>query len=366
MNNFDKILKFLRDGLDKRCFDALLIPVRVPAGDSYAWVLIKDISLIKDASPLPPIMGVQGAKALSSVTKNGGRKKIAAVMRPCEIRAAVELSKLEQVNLTNVVLISVDCPGVLPIKEWFENPGKGEEIFKKVLNEWQSEYVRPVCQICYRFSMKDTFSDIHIGIIGEKVLFIPNTSKGEKILSKLDIEAPMEKDVSGWKDKVEEIIKEKRNKRKQAQDELKTKVVGLNKLLDVFNECINCHNCMRVCPICYCRQCYFSSEKTKYPPEDYFARAKEKGALRFPPDSLLFHIGRMSHMSFSCVSCGACEDACPVSIPVAQVFSLVAEKTQGLFDYVPGSINEPIPLATYKEEELKEMEYSPKKEEVNV
>ena len=40
----------------------------------------------------------------------------------------------------------------------------------------------------------------------------------------------------------------------------------------------------------------------------------------FLPEPLLFQLGRMSHMSLSCVSCGMCEDACPVDIPVGRIF----------------------------------------------
>jgi len=59
------------------------------------------------------------------------------------------------------------------------------------------------------------------------------------------------------------------------------------------------------------------------------------------------------------VSCGACEDACPMSIPVAQIFSMIADETQGLFDYVSGrDLEEPLPLITYKEEELHDVEDS--------
>ena len=62
-------------------------------------------------------------------------------------------------------------------------------------------------------------------------------------------------------------------------------------------------------------------------------------------------------MSLSCVSCGACEDACPVSIPVAQVFCMIGDETQGLFEYVSGrDITETLPLKTYEEEELSEVE----------
>jgi formate dehydrogenase subunit beta len=67
----------------------------------------------------------------------------------------------------------------------------------------------------------------------------------------------------------------------------------------------------------------------------------------------------MLHMSLSCVSCGACEDACPTAIPVAQVFSLVGNQNQEEFNYVPGrSRDEPLPLRVYKEEEFEEVEQS--------
>jgi len=61
-------------------------------------------------------------------------------------------------------------------------------------------------------------------------------------------------------------------------------------------------------------------------------------------------------MSLSCVSCGMCEDACPASIPVAQIFSYVSDKTQKAFEYHPGrSIGEPLPLKDYKVKELQEI-----------
>jgi formate dehydrogenase subunit beta len=64
-------------------------------------------------------------------------------------------------------------------------------------------------------------------------------------------------------------------------------------------------------------------------------------------------------MSLSCVSCGACEDACPTAIPVAQVFSLVGNRNQEAFNYVPGrSRDESPPLRVYQEEEFEEVEQS--------
>lgn len=354
------ILDFINQAFSKGCFDAILIPVKVPAGDSFAYLLIQNKSLLKDAHPLSPIMPVQGARAISSITRLGkGWRRIAAVMRPCEVRATIELFKLGQAEIENVILISIDCPGVLPLADWLKDQKKAEDIFKGLLERWDGEAARPVCRICDKFSTTGG-EDLHIGILGTKdgsILLVPRSAKGEGLLDKLGI-SPKE-DISGWTDKVNKLTEERRERKKQAQRELGAKVAGLDKLLDTFSNCINCHNCMRVCPICYCRQCYFDSDMLNFSFEDYLMRAEKQGGLRFPPETLLFHIGRMLHMSLSCVSCGACEDACPMSIPVAQIFSLVADRNQEAFDYVPGrSKEEPLPLRVYQEEEFQEVEHS--------
>jgi formate dehydrogenase (coenzyme F420) beta subunit len=353
----ETILELFKKGLAEGIFDTLLIPLKVPAGDSFAYVLLKNQSLLDRASPLPPVMPVQGAKALSSLTGMGkSNQKIAAVMRPCEISAAIELYKLKQIDLDNIFLVSIDCPGVLQLSDFIKDPEKGIEKFTKTLDQWGSDFTRPVCKICTEFGMPS--SDLHIGLLGSEnksVFLIPGTEKGKEILERLDI-LP-KNDMENWETQVKDIRDKRENKRNMEHKELKSEIEGPDKLLEIFSKCVNCRNCMRVCPICYCRECYFNSDALKLYPENYMVRAKNKGGLRLPPDTLLFHLGRMSHMIFSCVSCGSCEDACPVSIPVAQIFSMVADETQKLFNYVPGrSIDEPLPLATYKEEEFREIE----------
>lgn len=358
----ETIIHLLKKGLEKECFGALLIPVKVPAGDSFTYLLLKDTELLGRASPLPPIMPVQGARALYRLTRLGKPKnRVVAIMRPCEIRGAVELFKLEQVALENIFLISIDCPGALPLKDYLKNPEQSETIFKRAIESWESEAVRPVCKTCDRFSIigeKDGVpTDIHIGILGQKrgIFLIPTSLRGKEALEKLGITA--EEEMENWEAKIKELEEKRKKKKVSTQQELKPRIEGPDKLLEVFGQCIGCHNCMRVCPICYCRQCYFDSEALKLSSENYLMRAERKGGLRFPSDTLLFHLGRMSHMILSCVACGTCEDACPVSIPVAQIFSLVAERTQNLFNYVPGrNMDEPLPLVAYKEEEFREIE----------
>ena len=277
-------------------------------------------------------------------------------MRPCEISATIELAKLEQVDLTNMVLISVDCPGVLPMSDYLATPEKGMEIYNTAVQELDDNPMRTTCQICDKFG--SAVGDLHIGVFGAeqgKILIIPTSPTGKDTLTGLDLVT--DKPVNDWQVKVNELTQKKQGKRGQIYQDLSSKVTGIDNLLDVFSQCINCHNCLRVCPICYCQQCYFDSENIKHPPEDYLNRAKKSGSIRFPPDILLYHVGRMMHMSYSCVSCGCCEDACPVSIPVAQIYSMIGQKTQDLFNYIPGQeLQAPRPLTTYKKEELQDVE----------
>jgi formate dehydrogenase subunit beta len=351
------ILAFLKTGLDKGSFEAVLIPHRVPSDDNYAYLLIKDKTLLEGASPLPPVIPVQGAKAVSALTRWGpSKKKILAVMHPCEIRAAVELFKLKQANLDNLVFLSYDCPGVLSLSDYVKNPAEADQTYQEARQKRDSGKMRPVCQICSEFVAPA--SDLHIGLSGAEegnAFLFPASLEGKRIMDKLGLETSASSDA--WGREVEKLKKAREGKRMEAHQSLQIRVAGPDKLLETFSSCINCHNCMRVCPVCYCRQCYFDSDAFKLPPENFLARAQKKGSLRLPADTLLFHLGRMSHMILSCVSCGTCEDACPMGIPVAQVFSLVAENAQRLLNYSPGrSKEEPVPAAVYREEELWEME----------
>jgi len=354
------ILNFIKQALSQGCFDAVLIPARVPTGDSFAYFLIQNESFLEGASPLSPIMPVQGARAISSLTRRGkGKKRIAAIMRPCEARATIELAKLGQVDLENMILITVDCPGVIPLSDYLKDSTKGDEIFKDASQNWNSKPMRPVCRICNKFSACGG-EDIHVGTLetsSASILLIPHGAKGKDILNKLGI--PLEEDISDWEAKVKRLTEERRKERKQTDEALRADIEGINRLAEAFSACINCHNCMRVCPICYCQQCNFDSNKMKFTFEDYLTRAETRGSLMVPTDTLLFHIGRMLHMSLSCVSCGMCEDACPMAIPVAQIFTLVGDRNQEAFDYVPGrSVAEPLPLTTFEEREFQEVEQS--------
>ncbi len=349
---------FLRKALETSAADAVLVPVPTPAGDSYAWILTSDPALIDKAGPVAPTMPVQGAKALKSLTRKGkGTGMVIAVMRPCEIRAAIELSKLNQVHLDNIILLSYDCVGAVPLQEYIGDPAGSEEGFDAMLKVRKTDdsAVKPVCRICVDFSLVD--SDIHLGLMGlagESALLIPNSDKGRSLLEAMDMAC--EEDVSGWTQAVAKIKIAREGKRSKVLAETGASLQGFDGLHAAFSDCIGCHNCQSVCPICYCRQCYFDSEVARRDPAALLDTAIARGGIAFPGDRVMFHTGRMAHMSLSCVSCGQCTDACPVAIPVADIFSYMADLTQETFEYAAGrNDGEPLPLRQYREQEVEKV-----------
>lgn len=343
------IRAFVRESLEKDEIDAVLMPVRVPASDSYAWILMKDAAVLDQANPMAPVMPVQGAKALKALTRKGeGNIKVLALMRPCEIKAAIELTKLNQVHLDNIILVSYDCPGAVPLADYTDDPDGSEKKFDDILalEERVNDGVKRICTVCTDFSFVD--SDIHVGRYGTggTTLAVSRSEKGDALLGDPDADA------SGWYAKAEELTGKASATRKSAATEIGVMVNGLEAMVKTFANCIGCHNCQSACPICYCRQCYFDSEVSTPEPDSVHDKAGIRGGISYPRDRILFHTGRMAHMTLSCVSCGQCTDACPVFIPVASVFGYMADQAQPVFEYTAGKNDGmPIPLRDFRENE---------------
>ncbi len=353
---FRALLKGL---MEKDVVKVALVCAEDPTGNSFVHVLTGDTSVVESSWPVPPVMPVQGARVVSKITRKGPVElPTAVVLRPCELRAMRELVKLNQVKLDGLLTISFDCPGVYPLQQYLS----GDRSFMKAsideaFGHFDLSGTRPLCQICHRFTGE--LADVEVGFLGapdEGHYLIGHTRRGEEALKALGYQE--EVDLERRVDAVQEVIKQRIEAREgYFKGEFGPKVVGVEALLTTLHVCINCHNCMRVCPICFCRECFFDSDALKVLPGNYLVRAERKGALRFLPDTLLFHLGRMNHMSTSCVSCGTCEDACPNDVPVSRLFAMVADKTQAIFDYEPGQdLDRPIPFIDYQDEELHDYE----------
>jgi formate dehydrogenase subunit beta len=77
--------------------DALFIPMETEAG-MVSPALIHDPRLLEKANPLAPVLAINGARAVSALTGKGAPVRLGAVLRSCELRALVELVKLQQAS----------------------------------------------------------------------------------------------------------------------------------------------------------------------------------------------------------------------------------------------------------------------------
>ena len=328
-----------------------------PAGE-VNYQLVADAAVLDKATPLYPLMPANAGGLLSRLTVSEGfEEPVAAFLRPCELRALVELGKLHQIDAENILLISASCGGVYPLESSL-NGGLADRLpayWEALAKGDAAEGLRPTCAACEHFvpfGADLTLAAVASGGAG-RVAVVANTPRGEEALEGLEgavDEAAVE--TAG--------VASLRAKREAARTELFEKeplpTPGLEGLVAFFGRCIGCRSCRSVCPICCCEICYFDSATTEPTAGTFEVHLKRKTGTRVPPDTLLFHLGRLTHMSASCVGCGMCADACPVYIPVATLFAKVGAQTQSLFEYVPGKDpEEELPLQRFEEDEFTEV-----------
>lgn len=346
----------LRHLLNSEKVDAVLAVRMIPETGVWDLALVSDVKSLEELKPLAPVMTVNAGQVLSNLSLSG--KNIAAVLKPCELRGFVERVKREQGSLDNLLTISHTCGGVFPLDLVIE--GRLDELlpkYEKVVSSGEiPSNIRETCKSCEQFIPVN--ADIVVAAAGEckpgqGCMIYLNSDKAKEALSECAGEHG-----SAVLDpaSLEKMSTARASERKRLFASIEKDCSGLDGLVNMFGKCVGCHGCSRVCPICYCTLCDFESMNFDYNLPYFEEHLARKGALRLPPDTMLFHMGRLTHMSFSCVGCGMCSDVCPVGIPVAAVFSRTGERTASIFDYVPGrDIAEEIPVMVFKEEEFPEL-----------
>jgi formate dehydrogenase subunit beta len=282
-----------------------------------------------------PVFSTNGAFYLRRLFAKGTR--LLLVLRPCEIRAYVELQKLAQVAREDIIAVSIDCFGAVSSKAEANDiplePAPLQEYFDKLTDG------RPACTTCRE----------RRGIVGDGgVRFTKDggmrafayTDRGEEFLSLFEGEAEETAD--------EIFITGPR----QDAERFQTDMAEFSR---DFAKCVLCKNCRDMCPVCYCVDCVFNGDDYLPKGDALLNRVFRTGSTGLPQGKELFHLIRMFHVSQTCVGCGACEEACPQGIPLTRYFKGNSERLQSIFSYISGrSLNEVIPYVTFQEDELKD------------
>lgn len=361
LSSVEEIKGLLKKALEQKVIDAALGLYWMPSKDMLTLAVASAIDEIDNLEVIAPVMPVQAARVISNLTFTPSPLKIACIVKPCELRASVELIKLKQIMPENLIFISYDCGGAINVSDFKEAvlSGKGPvaelQEKNKAFEDFSELCDKPrfACTVCDKFIPK--LSDIRLRSFGKDLYLEPLTKRGEEFLTSLELKVE-EKSFEDYDNRVNAILERRKERRTKAKAEFKKEVNSIDSLIKELSSCIRCHNCMTNCPLDYCKECIFKTPVFDHPVENYKIWLGRKGAVKLPTDTLLFHLTRLNHMSSSCVSCGCCESACPVGIKVSRLFMFLGEEVQKVFDYEPGrSLEEELPVATFREKELEKI-----------
>jgi formate dehydrogenase subunit beta len=293
---------------------------------------------VEALSLVNPVFSGNGALYVRRLFAKGAR--IVLMLRPCEVRAYVELQKLAQMEREDIIAVSIDCPGAVSSKEQEgEAPFSGDlapDAFK------EDGAGRLACVTCGE--RRGVVGDAGLRIARDGSLWtIPYTDRGEEFLSLFENEAEETSDPM--------LLEE------PAPASAEPFQTDMETFAQDFAKCILCKNCKNMCPVCYCVDCVFNGDDYLPKGDALLNKIFRMGSIDLPQGKELFHLIRMFHVSQTCVGCGACEEACPQSIPLTKYFKGTSERLQGLFSYMSGrSLDETIPYVTFLEDELKDAE----------
>jgi len=343
---------------------AVLAPRLLPGGAGTLPALVADPAEFRDMDPLAPSFRLNAARMLTRLTRGadeGGL--VAALLRPCEVRAFIELCKLNQGSLENALVISLDCPGAFTNADYRRWPGSrgGTDELLGFLNasgrgDFGGVQVARACRTCEHPTSPE--ADLSIGLFGQNLgkalLVMANTPRGEGLITRLGLaEVP---DDGARAKTLDEVLAERAQARDAMFDETSAATSTMDGLSTFLSACVNCYNCRMACPVCYCKECVFLTDVFDHKPWQYLSWARQRGALKMPTDTTFFHLTRLAHMSTACVGCGQCSNACPNGVPVMELFRTIAASTQQAFDYEAGrNPNEAPPLSVFREHEFPEL-----------
>ena len=361
----EALQNFFRSLLGIEKIQAILVPQILPMKNMVMPVLISDPERLDGVDPLSPAFPMNGAKIVSKLTRKPMGGKVAVVLRSCEIRAFIELVKLKQGNMDEIIIIGIDCLGTYKNTDYFQFVGDDpkestQRFYESVLSgkgaSLENVDLAPACKAC-EYPVPE-HADILIGLFGldinKNILIQAQTEKGETITNNLEL--PEMDEPPERKAAIDGLITERIPYRDKMFAETRAATDTLEKLTAYLANCINCYNCRVACPVCYCKECVFVTDVFNHDPSQYLRWSARKGAIKIPTDTVFYHLTRLAHMSTACVGCGQCSNACPNGIQVMELFRTVADRTQKGFDYEAGrSIEENPPMSEFREDEFDEV-----------
>ncbi len=339
----------LKSLLETNVVDALLVPLEVPSADKVTPILVQDTAALDKANPLAPVMRVNAAAMLARMQRDNQALRVGAVLRPCELRATIELAKVDRVDLRHVTLIGVDCMGTYEASDYGQLARASAESPMDDLMRWTRQgpiapyRLRNACQMCEHFTAEG--ADVAVGMIGMNVRERLLVQTREDVASKLGL-TPGEP--NGRDKAIARLSSIRHHRRDEALTNATQLLADLPSLIGIVAACTACGECEDACPYCNCDA--FMPKPAKEAHADRLSvwpgGNSTLNAKRDRHMGIFSDLVQMGRRAASCVGCGMCESACSRHAPLTALQAALGHKVQQEFNYVPGRrLDEKLPWA---------------------
>jgi len=312
--------------------DGMVVPLNGSSDQAVQPRLIQDSDQLGEVNPFKPLMTVNTARLAYQTILDHQEYRLGILLRPCELRALIEMVKHDSFTLDHLLTFNIDCLGTLPADE-FEWRARRKAVPDGMTREAiqfarqggiLAYRYRSACQMCV--SPEARGADINIGVLGLPVRQYMLINANPEIARRLELDrvsdSPADSSLVSQHTRVAARLAE-RNQHTVARVR-----EGLAELLprDVealvaqLEECQDCQVCMDVCPICAVDRPH-RGEDGRY------------------------STGEIMHWLVSCAGCGMCEQSCPNHLPLSIIFRQIHEQLIETSGYSAGrSTQEPLPI----------------------
>ena len=331
-NTLGAVQEFMAAFLHHNLVDALFVP-QTAADSTVSAALVSNPDAIKRSNPFAPVMVANAAKQVAEVTMKQPNRHIGAVLRPCEMRALVELAKRGRANLVNLTVVGIDCLGTFAPLDYVHKlltTGGAIEMTMQCMQVAEEGEIacqtRTACQMCERPAPRG--ADVTLGFIGvdatrELLVIAADESADTRLkLSDMTRREATEREVVKREATLTNIIAKHNAFMDKELSKLEMSFGGLAGVLTALATCTECRACVQACPL-------------------------YDGELDDTSLSLVGQLSAAAKWLVSCSGCGMCEESCPNNVPLSVVARALSRPLRAKFGYTPGrSVEEKLPWAT--------------------
>lgn len=347
-NSVQTLQRFLSAWWGQMGLDAMLAPVELPEHTGGSAQVLTEPAELEKVNPFVPVMLNNTATMVETFVEEHPHSHLAVVLRPCELRAMVELRKRHRVRYQPVaagndeqslVVIGVDCAGTFSQDEYSQHVASHQSdvdmIHVQLIYGRQDSYipytVRPSCQMCD--SPGPLGADITIGTIGIEpkgnLLVIARNEGIDESLRLQDVTDGIatEGQVVFREMMVGKLVDKRAEKRAALLRNDPILAEEMTTALAMFARCTLCADCLDACPL-------YDGE---------LSGMLGVGEGRQGGHSLLAELVRVSRWLASCSGCGMCQQSCEHGVSLARAVTTLSHRIQSQLHYRPGDPSQPLP-----------------------